>query len=132
MLHVGDGIFTKSRAARRYERLEGQRPELRRVVPSSDDQFGAYAVYKQLPSGKAGQQNLPTYQLMVAGGLAGRRRRSARPPVDLVRARRTVDFRDAVPKGWWRLGSTSGARRARTACIEVYCLHYAASYLIKR
>ena len=104
-----------------------------RVVPSSAIQFGAYALYKQLLFGaKAGQQNLPTYQLMVAGGLAGATSTVCTYPIDLVRARRTVDFRDAVPKTSWRPGSTSGAPRARTACIEVYCLHYAASYLIKR
>ena len=104
-----------------------------RVVPSSAIQFGACALYKQLLFGaKAGQQNLPTYQLMVAGGLAGATSTVCTYPIDLVRARRTVDFRDAVPKNLVASWVDICAPRARTACIEVYCLHYAASYLIKR
>ena len=90
-----------------------------RVVPSSAIQFGAYALYKQLLFGaKAGQQNLPTYQLMVAGGLAGATSTVCTYPIDLVRARRTVDFRDAVPKNlvasWvdiWRAEGAHGLYR---------------------
>ena len=94
VLHTSVTESLRSLVQRCEEPWKGNGLNCVRVVPSSAIQFGAYALYKQLLFGaKAGQQNLPTYQLMVAGGLAGATSTVCTYPIDVVRARRTVDFR---------------------------------------
>jgi solute carrier family 25 phosphate transporter 23/24/25/41 len=96
-----------------------------RVVPSSAIQFGAYALYKQLLFGAHTNQALPTYQLMVAGGLAGATSTVMTYPIDLVRARRTVDFRSAVPQSlvnsWVDIGRAVGARGLYRGVLPSLC-----------
>ena len=73
-----------------------------RVVPSSAIQFASYALYKQVLFDDDGERRLHTWQLMVAGGLAGATSTSCTYPIDLMRARRTVDFRGEVDNGLLR------------------------------
>ncbi|KAJ8602347.1 hypothetical protein CTAYLR_004232 [Chrysophaeum taylorii] len=70
-----------------------------RVVPSSAIQFSAYALYKRLFFGDDGTVHLSSWQHVVAGGLAGATSTTLTYPLDLIRARRTVDFKGDVPTG---------------------------------
>ena len=72
-----------------------------RVVPSSAIQFATYALYKRTLFGDDGEP-LRAWQLMVAGGLAGATSTTCTYPIDLMRARRTVDFRGEVDNGLLR------------------------------
>ena len=71
-----------------------------RVIPSSAIQFASYALYKQLFFGDDdGRAALAPWQHMAAGGLAGATSTACTYPIDLMRARRTVDFRGEVDAG---------------------------------
>ena len=72
-----------------------------RVVPSSAIQFASYRFYKHHLFGDdgTGEVHLSPWQHVVAGGMAGATSTTMTYPLDLMRARRTVDFRGDVPMG---------------------------------
>jgi len=77
-----------------------------RVVPASATQFAAYALYKRVLFGDDGAGTLAVWQHGAAGGLAGATSTALTYPIDLLRARRTVDFRKEVRSNLWRAART--------------------------
>lgn len=74
-----------------------------RVIPSSAVQFASYRYYKRHLFGDdgSGRVQLHPWQHVAAGGLAGATSTTLTYPLDLARARRTVDFRGDVPTGFY-------------------------------
>lgn len=72
-----------------------------RVIPSSAIQFTAYAAFKRIlfEDDGSGAVQLRAWQHVIAGGLAGATSTTLTFPLDLMRARRTVDFRGDVETG---------------------------------
>uniref|UniRef100_A0A7S3K362 Mitochondrial carrier protein n=1 Tax=Aureoumbra lagunensis TaxID=44058 RepID=A0A7S3K362_9STRA len=70
-----------------------------RVVPSSAVQFACYKFYREFffCDDGSGHVQLKAWQHVIAGGLAGATSTICTYPLDLIRARRTVDFRGDVP-----------------------------------
>mmetsp|Transcript_31623 Transcript_31623/g.97746 ORF Transcript_31623/g.97746 Transcript_31623/m.97746 type:complete len:328 (-) Transcript_31623:212-1195(-) len=96
-----------------------------RVVPSSAIQFGAYSLYKRVLFDADDSTHLAPSQLLVAGGLAGATSTAATYPIDLVRARRTVDFRGAVGPGlfgsWRQIVAAEGVRGLYRGILPSLC-----------
>lgn len=98
-----------------------------RVVPSSAIQFASYRLYKNLLFGDdgSGQVHLDTWMHVVAGGLAGATSTTLTYPLDLMRARRTVDFRGDVPMGMFsglkHIWRTEGPRGMYRGVVPSLC-----------
>ncbi|KAJ1446336.1 mitochondrial carrier domain-containing protein [Pelagophyceae sp. CCMP2097] len=85
-----------------------------RVVPSSAIQFFSYTEYKRFLYPGVRESDLRAWQHACAGGLAGATSTLMTYPLDLLRARRTVDFRGDVPESLYQafasIVRTEGAR----------------------
>ena len=71
-----------------------------RVFPSSALQFMCYGELKLRLYG--GREDLHPFERLAAGGLAGACAQTATYPLDLIRARLTVDLRGEYSGGMWR------------------------------
>mmetsp|Transcript_5115 Transcript_5115/g.15495 ORF Transcript_5115/g.15495 Transcript_5115/m.15495 type:complete len:395 (+) Transcript_5115:101-1285(+) len=98
-----------------------------RVVPSSAIQFASYALYRRalFDDDGSGAVHLSPWQHVVAGGLAGATSTTLTYPLDLMRARRTVDFRGDVPtqllSGLAHILKTEGVRGLFRGLLPSLC-----------